>query len=275
MSGTLGSQLGTNLIQEPRELGTDLIGWTPAALGSTVKLWAHAGAGVRNDGSGYCDQLTEQGPLGYVFTQVTGSSRPLISSLNGRPSLLLDGTDDSMGCTSASSEWTVMHDGTAMHTFCVVAQTGSASKHSPWLATCDITAPTTSAGIVLSSYATAIEDIGYYIQNGSGVRPVDSNTGTTVTNAWMLLEWRIDSGGATKWLSAINGTTVGSSASFANTLASGAPAATLRIGRDRGTASVKAQGHWGESLICIGVQTGATLAQIKSYFAGKYGITVA
>jgi hypothetical protein len=78
--------------------------WTPAALGSTLKLWFNDDSAVTDAGGGACSQWNDISGNAYHVTQSTSGERPLIvaGALNGRRVVRFDGGNDNFNLPSGA-----------------------------------------------------------------------------------------------------------------------------------------------------------------------------
>jgi hypothetical protein len=131
MSGELGRRLGTNLIQEPRELGTDLIGWTPASLSSLVAWWDPFAAYITLNGSDVSGWVTRahNGSGPYNLVQATAGKQPLYSTsdsnLNNLPSVIFTAANVDQLTVDALAATGVFDEPNA-HTIAIVARRAAA-----------------------------------------------------------------------------------------------------------------------------------------------------
>jgi len=75
-------------------------GGLPASIGGLV-WWLDGSYGVTDAGSGAVSSWLDRSPSGNHVTQGTAGNRPTTTTLNGRPAILFDGTDDFLEKTSA------------------------------------------------------------------------------------------------------------------------------------------------------------------------------
>ena len=245
--------------------------FSPRSL-ANLELWLRADTGVTTGATLTWRDLSGHG---YTFSQSTGANQPAVSShaqLNGCTTLSFDGTNDFLLCDQAASSWRFLHDGTGCEVFFVFVQTGTASKRSDWLSTCDVSLPASSQGLLCASYADTSYQHYLAVQNGAGAtRPVDSGTTNTLADdCGHIYNAQHSSAGSTKWQTYADGVSVASSASYAAALGAGTPAYPLTLGASAGGAAGFAQGHLAEVLVYKRVLSAAERALVNAYLESRY-----
>lgn len=115
--------------------------WTPNNLGTVPTVWWNDSSSVTDDGGGLCSQIVDVRTNGFTFTAAT-TARPLIvsSGLNGKRTILHDGTSDTMHLAGTGSA-DIYRNISAAYVFAVVKKTaldGSPTNRRLWYAATNV-----------------------------------------------------------------------------------------------------------------------------------------
>lgn len=226
--------------------------WTPANLGSTVKLWLEADIGTGGTTSGdVVSTWTDQSSNAANATG-SGAARPTYQTgvINGKPVVRFDGSDDVLTFGDKFSSLTTMH------VFLVVKITSDppASDYETGLWDFSTAGSAThfpyTDGTVYDSFgSTARKDT---------VNPTPAMTSAVMYSVLSKSSW---------WQNHVNGTALYTTA--ANTVACNtAPS----LGKSLGSYYLK--GDIALIIICNAELSGGDLTSMKTYIANKYGLTI-
>lgn len=283
MSGELGTRLGTNLIQEPRELGTDLIGWSPAKLSSLVAWWDPSPAYITLNGADVSAWTTRAYGSAYgslTVSQGTAGKQPLYVSsstnLNNQPAVRFTAANSDVllvqgaAVTTWADLW-LTNNGANPYTIYVGFYRAIAGANQG-LVTCG---HSTTAGSRHEWWMNSVDDLSWYRQH-----PV--NGAETVAPA--------DTISVGKWYAGLAADGVGTNAKlYRNATQTYSAAYTLNRTPGVGGVDVIAigasifagvypnaanffDGDLGHIVICDQQLSGADLTNLQNFFASQYAI---
>lgn len=229
--------------------------WTPANLGSSLKVWLQP-TGIVN-ASGFASDWTDSSGNSYNFTQATAGFRPAVGTYASLPMIDADGTDDVLSRAFMSG---ILSGNYGVYlVFKADAASGTGASFY------------TNDGIVCDSN----QYWGIYLRDASGTYQValyhwDTAARTSVNTlslgTWYWMESSYDGTNVQSRLGGVAGTTTAAS--------------TLNAGH--GGSCFIARGSAGgffsdvsvaEIIITNSVVSGADLTNLRAYITAKYGLT--
>ncbi len=253
-AGTLTFTISVDLVVQ--ELSG---GWTPAELGSKLRLWLDERDQVAVSGT-YSD-WGDQSPSGSQdFTQGTADNRPLVgSTVNDFPAPNFDGTNDSMAANALSN----FVAAAAYHVFVVFRAHGIAGSN-PTAYLNDAVMADGGAGwwgLYLKNNAGTYEAHGFHWDSTlreAVASPLNLNTDT-------LVEWSYD--GSTLRCRIAGGTTAtgagsGNIGDLSNTVSVGIGPA----------GSVYFKGRIAAAIVCNESLSGVEVQNVRDFLASRYGV---